>query len=199
MKHRSARRTSHLSILHPHRWSVITWVTVIIRIAAALYIIIHPLAGMLLCFFLDWFDAYLLIQHAKLSREEYHALDKNIDQLWSVIMLLVGFSTPFRWVFLFLFMYRLFGHVLYLHLNDTRVFLFFPNVFEFAFLWFVALAPWGTLAVDYRIALVFHTVLKLIQEVALHHIWPKKLLSMKYNRRVYHPWLRALGWNRLGI
>lgn len=75
----------------------------------------------------------------------------------------------------------------------------FPNVFEFAFLWFVALAPWGSLQVEFRAAIIFHTALKMIQEFFLHIVWPAKLLRMKRNFRGYHPALRLPGWKRLGV
>lgn len=168
--------------------------TVLLRLTAAGLIFFYPLLGMLSSFFLDWFDSYLLIQKAGISRKQYHMIDKNIDQVWSIVMLIVGFMTPYSLVLAGLFLFRLLGHIFYLNTRDTRVFLFFPNVFEFAFFWFVACSqPYS------HQALILLTLLKLVQEVSLHWIWPARLRSMKKHWHGYSPWLRALGWRRLGI
>lgn len=200
MNHQSIHaQANRFAVLLPRQWSMITWVTVALRFAAALGIFIHPLAGMLASFFMDWFDSYLLIQWAGFSREEYHALDKNLDQVWSIVMLVAGFATPYWLLLSILYLYRLLGHVVYLKTCDTRIFLLFPNVFEFAFLWFVAFAPWSTAHFDMWHSLIVLTALKLIQEVILHWIWPARLAVMKRRWRGYSPVLRALGWRRLGI
>lgn len=189
------------AILDPSGWTPIVWITVLLRIAAMSLIPFDPLGGMLASFFMDWFDAYLLIQRARISRAEYHTLDKNLDQLWSVVMLAVGWGTPYRWVLAGLYLYRLVGHAVYLAVHDTRVFLFFPNVFEFAFFWFVALAPWlGPYNIShFRTVTVVLTVVKLLQEAGLHWFWPAALARMKKRRRGYPRLLKTLGWRNLGI
>lgn len=200
-KHQGSFRHTERNILDPGTWTPIVWTTVLLRLAAAMFIFFQPLVGMLASFFMDWFDAYLLIQRAGISRKQYHVLDKNLDQVWSVVMLIAGWNTPYRMVLAVLFVYRLLGHAVFLVSHDTRIFLFFPNVFEFAFFWFVALLPWvGTFSVHNSwLILILLTMLKMVQEVTLHYIWPARLRYMKKHWNGYSPVLRALGWRRLGI
>ncbi len=200
-KKSNARYAHRFKILDPSTWNPIIWLTVLLRLGAALSILFLPFAGMVASFFMDWFDAYLLIQRAGISREQYHTLDKNLDQVWSVVMLVAGFTTPYRTLLVVLFVYRLVGHAVYVWRDDTRVFLFFPNVFEFAFFWFVALAPWLASFSAHNLwdVLAVLTGMKLVQEVSLHYIWPARLRSMKQHWHGYSPVLRALGWRRLGI
>ena len=194
-------RNTRFTILRPATWTFFIWFTVILRLIAAGTILFQPLYGMLASFFMDWFDAYLLIQRAGISREAYHTLDKNLDEVWALVMLAVGLATPYRIILTILFLFRLIGHGIYLMTNDTRVFLFFPNVFEFAFFWFVALAPWvGTYSVSrFMETLLILTVLKVIQELSLHWIWPARLRYMKKHWHGYSPFLRFFGWHRLGL
>jgi len=199
MKRRTVRHHNRFAVLRPCFWNTVTRATVALRLTAAVYILWNPLWGMLASFFMDWFDSYLLIQRAGISRKAYHVLDKNIDQFWSAVMLLYGFTTPYWGLLSVLYIFRLAGHAVYIATGNTKVFLLFPNVFEFAFFWFVALAPWSTLAVDYVSALMLLVLVKLVQEYALHWAWPVQLDRMKHNFRGYHPALRVLGWRRLGI
>jgi len=199
MKKHTARMQTRFAVLRPYGWNTITRITVALRLTAALYIFWNPLWGMLASFFMDWFDSYLLIQRNGFSRNDYEMLDKQLDQVWSVVMLLAGLGTPYGMLLLVLFAFRLLGHAVYLAVKDTRIFLFFPNVFEFAFLWFVALVPLGSTKVAMYTVLVWLVVGKLIQEAILHWIWPAWLSDMKRKRRPYPSVFRALGWNRLGV
>lgn len=200
-RHKKVALRKEHSILDPGVWTPYIWLTVVLRLGAAAYIFFQPLAGMLASFFMDWFDSYLLIQRAGISRAKYHELDKNLDQVWSVVMLIAGWNTPYRMVLVVLYLYRLLGHAAFLLSHDIHVFLFFPNVFEFAFFWFVALVPWiGTFSVHNSwLILILLTMLKLVQEVSLHYIWPARLRYMKKHWNGYSPALRVLGWKRLGI
>lgn len=201
MKARSAHRPYRFTILQPALWSPVIWFTVSLRVIGALFIFFQPLIGIIISYFLDWFDSYLLIQRAGISRAQYHMLDKNLDEFWSVIMLIVGWHTPFVGLLAGLFVYRLIGHLVYLATNDTRIFLLFPNVFDFVFLWFVALRPWVSVAsaMYFWQVIIVLTGLKVIQEIVLHWIWPARLRYMKKHWHGYSPFLRSLGWRRLGI
>lgn len=175
--------------------------TIVLRLLAATAIVISPIIGMIASLFLDWFDSYLLIQRAGITRKQYHTIDKNIDQIWSLVMLGVGIFSPYKTLLVRLFVFRLIGHGIYSVTHNTRVFLFFPNVFEFVFLWFVALSPWLSRFNNRYFWLVFSAlfVLKVAQEYVLHWFWPAYLLRMKKKHVTYTPLLRFLGWKRLGI
>lgn len=175
--------------------------TVVLRLLAAAAIVISPIIGMIASLFLDWFDSYLLIQKAGITRKQYHVIDKNIDQIWSLVMLGVGVFSPYKTLLVRLFVFRLIGHGIYSATHNTRVFLFFPNVFEFVFLWFVALSPWLSRFNNRYFWPMFGLlcVLKMVQEYALHWFWPGYLQRMKKKKVAYSPLLRRLGWRHLGI
>lgn len=179
--------------------SPLVWLVVAMRLSGIALILVNPLFGMAASFIFDWLDAYLLIQRVGYRQEEYHYLDKNIDQVWSLVMLGVGAKTEYRSFLFFLYLYRLVGHFIFLKIHTPTTFVLFPNFFEPAFVWLVALGPWSgnLLRQTSNMVLVALFAAKILQEVGLHVFWPRYLPQLK--RRGYPPILRSLGWNNPGI
>lgn len=176
-------------------------VVVAARITAALWILWSPVWGMVVSMLLDWIDSYIWIQRGGFTRLEYHFLDKNIDQFWSVCMLISGFIHGAGWVLLGWFLFRLIGHLIFLLNRHPAVFILFPNVFDFMFIWLVpgvmlgwpeALGPVGYARLGWGLM-----ALKLVQEIVLHGLWPRQLLWLK--KHGYPPLLQRLGWHNVGI
>ena len=142
------------------------------RIATALPVLRWPLGGALLAIGGDLAD--LVLRDLMGGVGDYQLLDKALDQVYLALFLVVAL----RWegverrVAVALYLYRLFGSVLFVATGDRAVLLIFPNVFE---LWFLVVAgahclrrpPRWTPA---RLASVLAvlTGLKLLQEWALH-------------------------------
>lgn len=179
--------------------SPLVWVVILARLCGILLILWFPLAGMLISFVFDWVDAAVIIHGARYSREEYHAIDKSVDHVWSAVMLVVAWQTPYRMALLILFFWRIFGYIVYLYTDNTQVYIWFPNVFEFVFFWAIALSP--ALGEPYRSAplagvIAISLFFKEIQEYALHVWWAGRV--KQYRRTGYPKLLRRFGMRYVG-
>jgi hypothetical protein len=157
----------------------------IVRVVGALLILLDPFAGFLLTCFLDYIDAQILIRFCGINRNKYHLWDKNIDWFTYVVMLTYGSNFGFFLPLFLLLFLRFFGQFMFLKKQSVRYFIFFPNLFEAVFFWFVLFHPLNgsyQLPGEYKwSALVFLTAGKLLQEILLHHVWPSYLLPVLRN------------------
>lgn len=148
-------------------------VFVAFRVATALPVLRWPLAGGLLAIGGDLADL-LLRDLLGIGDVDYQLLDKLLDKVYLVLFLVVAL----RWegverrVSILLFGFRLVGSLLFLLTGDRLVLLVFPNVFE---TWFLLVAllrhrrtPITWTGAHLAAALAVATVLKLVQEWALH-------------------------------
>lgn len=169
------------------------------RLAGIMLILWYPFAGMLVSFVFDWLDAQVLIHMAGYNREDYHALDKSIDQVWSLVMLFVGLGTPYGGLLILLFCWRAIGFLVHLSTGNTRVYIWFPNVFEFVFFWLVAFVP--MLGSQYQSIPLYEVVivsliLKEIQEYVVHIWWHDRIIQ--YRKNGYPTIFRRIGYRRVG-
>ncbi len=177
------------------------WVVLVVasRIGGIAFIPVNPALGMGISFVMDYLDAVILVQKARYSHEQYHVLDKVIDLVWSLVMLGVGFGTPYFFVLSVLFVFRMIGFLLHMITRQPIVYVLFPNVFEFVFVWYAVIAPFlGGPRVE-RVAtwqvVLTCLVFKEAQEYLLHVWWPKKLAV--YRKTGWPPLQRALGWKHV--
>ncbi len=114
--------------------------SLLLRIGTAPLIFWFPLPAILLSFFLDGIDGEFASRKA-LTLAEYEYYDKALDLWWytnAVLFSSFYFSdSPFiKYFLLLLFVYRLIGEVIFFKLNTRRILFWFPNFFEFFFVYF---------------------------------------------------------------
>jgi hypothetical protein len=155
----------------------LTWEMVIIgavRVAGSLPVLRWALAGAIIAVLTDLSDLFLwnLIDLGGLG--SYQRFDKYLDQVYLLTFLLVSRRwerTP-RVVALVLYVWRFVGFVAYELTGARGVLPFFPNVFEFWFLFVAAQRHWWPAFAYTRPAVIrwgaVLLVLKLAHEYVLH-------------------------------
>ena len=107
--------------------------TIILRTLSAIFIYFSHLWGFVAFVFVDWIDSQTLIYLVGLRRNEYELLDKYIDWMGYLVMLTVSFNSHFFYLLLLLSIYRLIGQVIFVFIQNEKIFLYFPNFFETMF------------------------------------------------------------------
>ena len=109
------------------------------RIAGSLPVLRWPLAGAIIAMVVDLSDLFMMNLIHLGGVKGYQSFDKWLDQVYMLTFLAVAL----RWhgapkkIALALYAYRMLGFVAFEVTDDRDVLLFFPNVFEF---WFVFVA-----------------------------------------------------------
>ncbi len=144
------------------------------RIAGALLVLRWAFAGSIAAILIDFSDLFMMNLLDMGGVRNYQALDKWLDLTYMVTFLWVAlrWSGPPRSIAAALFGFRIVGVLAFEVIGDRWVLLFFPNVFEF---WFVFVAGALRFRPDYELTwrrsllwLVPLTALKEFQEYALH-------------------------------
>jgi hypothetical protein len=155
----------------------LTWEMVIIgavRIAGSLPVLRWPLAGGILAILTDFSDLFLwnLIDLGGLG--DYQRFDKTLDQVYMLTFLIVALrwtGLP-RTVAVWLYAFRMVGAVLFEATGNRNVLPFFPNLFEFWFLFVAGVNHWKPRYVYTRRRLALWggllLALKLFQEYVIH-------------------------------
>lgn len=145
-----------------------------VRIGGALLVLRWAFAGSIAAILIDFSDLFLMNLLDLGGVRNYQALDKWLDLSYMLTFLWVAsrWAGPPRAIALGLFAYRIVGVIAFEVVADRFVLLFFPNVFEF---WFVFVAGMRRFRPDYELTwqrsllwLVPLTTLKEFQEYALH-------------------------------
>ncbi len=151
----------------------------LIRVAGSLPVLRWAFVGGLIAVFVDLSDLFWMNLLDLGGLGDYQQFDKVADQVYLVAFLAVAirWSRPARTIALALFSFRLVGFVVFEIVDDRVVLLFFPNVFEFWFLFAASLPHWRPGFAYTRPNIVAWLVvlgsLKGFQEYALH--WAKWL------------------------
>ena len=144
------------------------------RVAGALPVLVSPLYGGLLALVVDQSDLLLMNLLDLGGVSDYQRLDKYLDQAYLLTFLVVAlrWPGPARQVALALYFYRLVGFLAFELTQERGLLLFFPNLFEF---WFLFVAAAKQLKFEERLSerayaavLAVLLALKLGQEYALH-------------------------------
>ena len=144
------------------------------RIAGALLVLRWAFAGSIAAILIDFSDLFMMNLLDLGGVRNYQALDKWLDLVYMVTFLWVAlrWEGPPRAIAIGLFAFRIVGVLVFELVGDRWVLLFFPNVFEF---WFVFVAGVLLFAPNYELTwkrsilwLVPLTALKEFQEYALH-------------------------------
>jgi len=153
--------------------SIINFI-VLLRVLSAFLIIISPLWGFLVFEFIDYWDAHFFINVAKTKWSYYQKLDKRLDVLGFLAMVLVGLTYGVFGFLLSLLIFRLIGQLLYEIVKKQLVLTAFPNLIEVFYIWFILLES------SNQFVLMFLFAVKLIQEGFLHYFWPEYLRKNGY-------------------
>ena len=144
------------------------------RIAGALLVLRWALAGSIAAILIDFSDLFMMNLLDLGGVRNYQALDKWLDLAYMATFLWVAlrWDGPPRVIAAALFSYRIIGVLAFEFVGDRSVLLFFPNVFEF---WFVFVAAVMRFTPQYELTwrrsllwLIPLTALKEFQEYALH-------------------------------
>ncbi|GAB4327635.1 MAG: hypothetical protein Kow0010_11200 [Dehalococcoidia bacterium] len=146
----------------------------VVRVVGSLFVLRWAFVGGIVAILIDFSDLFMKNLLDLGGVRDYQAFDKWLDQVYQFAFLAVAlrWSGVARRVALVLFAYRLVGFVVFEVVEDRLVLFFFPNVFEFWFI-FVASLPhwWPRFAYTRRnvaVALAALTGAKLFQEYVLH-------------------------------
>ncbi|HUS59976.1 MAG TPA: hypothetical protein VMX76_01170 [Nevskiaceae bacterium] len=147
---------------------------VILRLILGPAIFISVCLAALFTFLLDWVDGEFF-KRAGYPQSQYSFYDKLLDYYWYIFILIYIFlyQVPSKNIFLFLFLFRSLGQALFFLTKKEFYFIFFPNVFEilFYFYLFTTILPkWQPLMFYPQIAypLIIITLVVLIREYVLH-------------------------------
>ena len=145
-----------------------------VRIGGALLVLRWAFAGSIAAILIDFADLFMMNLLDLGGVRNYQSLDKWLDLAYMITFLWVAlrWTGPPRTIAAALFAYRILGVLAFEAIGSRTVLLFFPNVFEF---WFVFVAAAQQFKPQYEITwrrsviwLVPLTALKEFQEYALH-------------------------------
>ena len=111
----------------------------VVRVVGSLPVLIFPFPGAILAMLVDLSDLFLMNLLDEGGVTDYQEFDKWLDQVYMFTFLVVALrwqGTP-RNIAVGLYAYRLIGFVAFEVSQERDVLIFFPNLFEF---WFVFVA-----------------------------------------------------------
>ena len=153
------------------------WSVVFVRFLLPLFIPKYPLPAILACFLVDAVDQSVLQEFTDLDLTPYQSYDKALDVFYQSIAMLAMLrnwvSYPAVQMGRFLFYFRLIGVVAFELTHWPAMLLFFPNTFEFFFIFYeMVRSRWSPARLSTRYivvaAAVIWLVIKLPQEYWIH-------------------------------
>ena len=150
------------------------WIIALVRLAGALPVLRWPFYGAIVALLVDQSDLFLMNLLHLGGVNDYQSFDKYLDQAYLATFLLVAlrWQGPERNVAAGLYVYRLAGFVAFEVTQARGLLLFFPNLFEFWFLFVTARRHFGLeeWLRGRRLGIVLAALLalKLFQEYAIH-------------------------------
>lgn len=171
----------------------LTWLVVVARLFSSFYLFIDPFWGMLLYFVFDSFDTLVLEDWVGMTYREYGFFDKNLDWITYIPMLFVSAKFGLLWIFVFLFIIRSIGHLLYNRTFNEKYLLYFPNLLEASFFFLISLPSKEiilTKTINIWVLLILIVVVQMAREIILHVIYPRFL-----KQGILRTWLAWFGYN----
>lgn len=119
-------------------FSRLVLITIFIRLAVGPLSLISIKTAALISFFSDWADSEIY-KASGFSYPFYSSWDKFLDYYWYTFILIyiLKKNLPAKNFFLFLFLIRSFGQILYFLTQNQAFFFFFPNIFEVLFYFYL--------------------------------------------------------------
>lgn len=154
-------------------FKILSYTSFILRVFLPFVVFLFPFSTSIAMVLLDWVDG-VFYRQIGISNRIYNSIDKSLDLYWYVVAFIYAWIfLPFRNIFIVLFAIRLSGNVIYYFLRNDKVFIFFPNVFEWFFIFVVfarTLPKYSYLTQGANLCywFIFLVVVKLIQEIHAH-------------------------------
>ena len=150
----------------------------IIRLVGSLPVLFSPFFGGLAVIAIDLSDLFLMQSLQLGGVSNYQQLDKILDCFYLLTFLLVSrrWDKTTKNILLGLFVYRIIGMVLFEIFSQREILFFFPNFFEFAFIFFAykyQFNAFNNITRSNKLAII--TIIggfKIIHEYVLH-VWQK--------------------------
>lgn len=147
---------------------------VLLRLIFPLLIFISAPAVTIISVILDAFDGEIF-KRSGYARPEYSLYDKILDYWWYIWILfyILYIDIPLKGLFIFLFCYRSIGQILFLIFKKGYLLLFFPNIFEYLFFYYLVAKIFNRESVLMNglyliLALTIISIFKFIQETIVH-------------------------------
>ncbi len=162
--------TARKFFLHP-----LFWMVVMLRLGAAFYLLINPLWGFILGLVFDYFDHYVWVYLLKMTQNHYHYIDKILDTTGYFCISIIGTLKGYMFVFELALIFRLIGNFFWLKTGNKKFLIFFPNLLEVAFVWFVLLNMLGLTYKSIANWFVFALLVdvQIVREIYIHDISTK--------------------------
>ena len=145
-----------------------------VRIFASLIVFKFNLLGGLLVILIDFSDLFMMNLISLGGVRNYQVLDKFLDLFYISFFLLISmrWTSSLRNISLGLFVFRIFGFILFEFFEERFILFLFPNIFEFWFIGIACLNHYKIYPTKNKIivVLLLSLGLKLIQEYILH-VW----------------------------
>lgn len=178
---------------------IIFFIILLRTFVAALPLLIDPIAAILIDFLIDAWDSLFMKKVLKMSRLNIYFLDKTLDFLFLIGLEAAVFRSdmPIKLFLLFLFVYRAIAHIIFYFNRNFKIFIYFPNFFEFFTLFFLAVYKFKTNISSFDLFWVIPVSFLII----FFKIWNEYMLH-KNNYSVYDsiflPFMRNLKYFRMG-
>ena len=149
-------------------------VIVALRLILPLFLWSNALVTLVLVTLADALDGEVFRRAFSFKKNDtYQLIDKALDFYWYCFALFYSVRFPAFKLILFFFIFRTIGTLLLFVKKDRRVLVFFPNVFENLFIFYVVTGAFPSLerilgTGSANADLLISTVSKLIQEYILH-------------------------------
>jgi len=170
-------------------FKILAPISTILRIIAPLFIFTYPIYVTLAAILLDWFDGEFYYQW-KIKRIIYNYFDKSLDLYWySITLAYAYFNLPYFHLFLGLYLLRFTGHIIFYLSKSDKAFIYFPNIFEFVFIYILVINRVGLNSrlleppLFYKVLIIL-SFIKIIQEMYAHKF------SLPINN-IFPEWMRG--------
>lgn len=115
------------------------WLVVVMRLVSGPLILLNTWVTIIFSTFLDIYDGDYA-SRGGLSIRTYQLVDKLLDEWWYMWLVIYTWLSmrEYWWLLWPLFMYRIFGTVVFFATRKRRILMLFPNVFEYVFYFILA-------------------------------------------------------------
>jgi hypothetical protein len=175
-------------------YRILAYISFVVRVAAPLFVFFAPIFVAMTVFITDWIDV-VFYKALGFNRLKYDLIDKSLDLWWySISLIYAYFNLPLFQILLALFLWRLFGQIIFFTKKEDWVLIFTPNIYEdlFLILLFMKFYPgFERMVADIGFVQVILAVslFQVFREVFVHY------LDRKLNKRTrkYLPeWIHTL-------
>lgn len=108
---------------------ILQGIIILLKLLVPASMLIFPLFGLWGNYFLDVVDGDILLSLG-MSDSTYQLIDKSMDLISYIFMLILGLRWSIRKIVIILFTYRIIGQILYFITGNELIFFYFQNFLE---------------------------------------------------------------------